>query len=113
IRTVLTPVRAPRANAIAERLVGTLRREGLDKHHRPERAAPAGDPGRLRPVLQRGPAAPDPGFGHPGAAGPPTRRLDPLPSRARWAPPRVRARRLTPAEVLPLHRGSSGVSAAR
>jgi transposase InsO family protein len=30
IRTVLTPVRSPRANAIAERLVGTLRRECLD-----------------------------------------------------------------------------------
>jgi transposase InsO family protein len=30
IRTLLTPVRAPRANAVAERLVGTLRRECLD-----------------------------------------------------------------------------------
>jgi transposase InsO family protein len=30
IRTLLTPVRAPRANAIAERLVGTLRRECID-----------------------------------------------------------------------------------
>jgi transposase InsO family protein len=30
IRTVLTPVRAPRANAVAERLVGTLRRECCD-----------------------------------------------------------------------------------
>jgi transposase InsO family protein len=30
IEPVLTPVRAPRATALAERVIGTLRREGLD-----------------------------------------------------------------------------------
>jgi putative transposase len=74
VRIITTPVRAPRANAIAERFVGTIRRELLDhlliinqrhatavlhefehhyNHHRPHRtlgqAAPA------RPLPQRAP----------------------------------------------------------
>jgi putative transposase len=44
VRILKTPVRAPKANAICERLVGTIRRECLDF------LIPLGDR-RLKPVL--------------------------------------------------------------
>jgi transposase InsO family protein len=82
LRQIRTPVRAPKANAIAERCVGTLRREGLDhlfifneRHlqnivnelvayynpHRPHRS------------LGLKPPCPEPESTSPNSAGPPTR----------------------------------------
>jgi putative transposase len=75
IRTLRTPVRAPRANAIAERWVGTVRRELLDRiliinhrhltavlteyvahvnHHRPHRALHQAAP--LKPLPPASPS---------------------------------------------------------
>jgi transposase InsO family protein len=67
IRTVLTPVRAPRANAVAERLVGTLRRECLDhlivvneRHLRSVLSVFAAYYNRERPHRTLGPETPHP-----------------------------------------------------
>ena len=58
VRVLRTPVRAPQANAYAERWVGTVRREVLDRMLIVGLPAAAGGTGRVRRPLQRPPPAP-------------------------------------------------------
>src|SRR5579884_2423517 len=59
IRVIKTPVQAPRANAICERVIGTIRRDRPDAHPRPP--ALGGRTHRVRRALQLAPAPPLPG----------------------------------------------------
>jgi transposase InsO family protein len=100
IRTLLTPMRAPRANAIDERLVGTLRRECLDHAivvNERHLEALLSDFARYynvdRPHRTLALETPQP------AARP--RRTDPRSPRAGRAAPRVRASRVGSVDVLP------------
>jgi len=77
IETVLTPVRSPRTNAIAERVIGTLRRDCLDhlipldeRHLRAVLAEYVDYYNRQRPHRTLGLVPPQPLPGHGARAGP-------------------------------------------
>ena len=100
IRVVRTPVRAPKANAYAERWVRTVRTECLDwllirNRHHLERvlAVYVEHYNSARP--HRGLRPADPAAGIPAAGQDGTRRADPQGRSARRPDPRIPPRRLT------------------
>ena len=79
LRVLKTPPQSPQANALCERLIGTLRRECLDFMIPVDRAPPAHVAPSMGAVLQYRPAAYEPGAGYSPAACLPPRS-------SAWAP---------------------------
>ena len=61
VKIIKTPVRAPRANAIVERFVGSIRRELLDRILIINQCHASGRPTAVRAAFQRSPSTSNPG----------------------------------------------------
>jgi hypothetical protein len=101
IRIIASPPQAPRANAICERIIGTLRRRTPRPAADRQRTPPAPGPDRVPAALQHGPAAPYPrpartsSSSHPATGHQPRRAPDPPETSPRRTHARVPHRRLT------------------
>ena len=105
VEQLLTPVRAPRANAVAERLDRHPPARVPGSPDRAQRAAPPRRARRVRRVLQQRSAPPDPQARDAAAGGSAHRRADPRTAGARRPAPHLRASRLITHRLLRPHSG--------
>ena len=104
IDAIATPVRSPRANAVVERVIGTLQPRMPRPPDRAQRAAPEVGAGGIRAVVQPGAAASNARIAHTRTETAPSEWPDPVTAGAEWTASRVRAGCLSAAEVLPSDR---------